>query len=76
MTNFVKTLLASRNATYTEVERILKYSINSVNIYSVNYSIMGLLFLQIKDLILHYKRRNPLYTIIKIHFKIAVTIHK
>ena len=31
MTNFVKALLASRNATYTEVEQLLKYLINSVN---------------------------------------------
>ena len=31
MTNFVEALLASRNATYTEVERLLKYLINSVN---------------------------------------------
>ena len=31
MTNFAETLLASENATDTEVERLLKYSINSVN---------------------------------------------
>ena len=31
MTNFVEALLASRNATITEVERLLKYLINSVN---------------------------------------------
>ena len=29
MTDFIVALLASRNATYTEVERLLKYSMNS-----------------------------------------------
>ena len=28
-----KALLASKNATYTEVERLLKYSMNSVSAY-------------------------------------------